>query len=321
MPLLTINLGEKDQTFETKDELKVWLEEQEERYRWYNDARKRFEHLIETLDNNDAETLRNAIHQAWKKLNLPIPGSQYDDALADLAKHNPEVATKLGEVLKNRKITTSGSISRQQNLTTEQLLGNAYGLFYLYAPHDTKHVLQQCDDFKTHLDALEKQTSTAKNEVENFLREVELQPAYEYWEKKANNHKTKAWLALAATIGAAVVAVIAFVKLMSAFSEIGGTGANDSLGLTRFPLTLFAAAVTLWMPRAAYKIFVMHNHLREHAEERMAIVHTYLNMVKYDPEFKAEGRRALIEQLFQGGQTGLVNEKMVLPFTGWTEKP
>jgi hypothetical protein len=67
------------------------------------------------------------------------------------------------------------------------------------------------------------------------------------------------------------------------------------------------------MPRAAYKLAVMHNHLKEHAEERKAIVHTYLTLLEQDPEFKAEGRRALLEQLFQGGQTGLINEKFAMP--------
>ena len=185
----------------------------------------------------------------------------------------------------------------QQSLTVEELIGNAYAMMILFPTHDTKHLIQKSNDFEEHLEKLQADTDKAQREVDRFLETINLSPALKYWAKKACDHGKSAKRMMKWTIAATVAAVGSFVGLLAIFNELGWlAGSTDTLGLARFPLTLFAAAVTLWMPRAAYKLAVMHNHLKEHAEERRAIVHTYLTMLEHDPEFKADGRKALIEE-------------------------
>lgn len=311
MPFIRIKLGETKKEFDTKEELKTWLEEQKTKYSWWNDARNDLEKLLGRLDSLETDAIHEQLSSIWKKLHIPVPGSNFEHALDSLAKKHQSIAVHTTNALKQGRIS-GGPQDGQRSI--DDILGNAYAMQILFPPHNLQHAIETAKSFEEHLKSLQAQTDTARQKIDQFLESVNLKPALKYWADKAVAHAKTAKRMMIWTFVATLGAVASFTGLLYVFSKFGWLhGQSGFLGLAGVPLTLFAAAVTLWMPRAAYKLAVMHNHLKEHADEKKAIVHTYLTLLEHDSEFKSEGRKALLEQLFQGGQTGLVNEKFAMP--------
>lgn len=150
--------------------------------------------------------------------------------------------------------------------------------------------------------------ATMKNIEDTFKRELSLRSAVEYLNKKADQHRTVAWIAgvAALLVGGAFTGLAAYVGL-TVFKD-----AKD-LPIPQISVAVLAATLVFWLLRILVRVLLSNLHLRTDMRARSTFVHTYLALLAEGGGIKDEDRALVIGLVFRPISDGLVRDDATPP--------
>ncbi|KTD07190.1 DUF6161 domain-containing protein [Legionella jamestowniensis] len=179
-----------------------------------------------------------------------------------------------------------------------------------------KEIATQIDAFK---EVIESSKQQAKELEKIYRTKLSLEAPVIYWKDKQKAHKRNMWL----FGGLTVFTTIGFILLFFQFSNLFNSEASIQIPFlpnTYTPLwimskLLLISFVSLWLIRLFSKIYIANMHMSQDAHERIAMLKTYLAMMK-EPESSCvkENQDIILNALFRPTTYGLIkDEGPILP--------
>jgi hypothetical protein len=151
-------------------------------------------------------------------------------------------------------------------------------------------------------------------EVENTYKEyMKLRAPVEYWETKANEHKTNRITAFRNLKTYFAVMALALAAL---FAGAGALIYSISQGGTANPLSLYLvisaglaalSTVAFWFGRLLTKLYLSEHHLQTDAQERAVMARTFLALVNEGTAGETD-KDIILAALFRATQDGIVKD-------------
>jgi hypothetical protein len=152
-------------------------------------------------------------------------------------------------------------------------------------------------------------------EIEASYREqMKLQAPVEYWENKATSHRiaisgSRQRLIIFTVLGTTALA-FGLVWLAVKASEIVNDKAPDSTAIYLKFAAIGAVVTTIvfWIARVMLRIYLSDRHLLTDAEERVAMIKTYLAL-SHEGKVEATDRALVLAPIFRSAADGIVKEE------------
>lgn len=160
-------------------------------------------------------------------------------------------------------------------------------------------------------DAMSKFVDEQKDEISKFRafveQELALQAPVHYWEEKRKRHKkTKnqafcSLCVLGVLTGLGVAA--AGVLLVPKFGNI------KDLNLLFSALVLVVITGVTWTVKTVMRVFLTNTHLMHDAEERLAMINSYLALMKTEHPLQGDSIAPVLTALFRPASDGIVKDE------------
>ncbi len=148
--------------------------------------------------------------------------------------------------------------------------------------------------------------SDAKVAVDSFKNsyqaEIALKEPVTFWTNKATSHANSA---RSYGIAALVVAIVAGVAAVSCLPGILKAGQSAVVPYYGIAVAVAVSTLTLWLLRVLVRNYLAQNHLKTDADERVAMVKTYLALME-SGKAPTESLGPVLSALFRPATDGLV---------------
>ncbi|WP_345195654.1 DUF6161 domain-containing protein [Kistimonas scapharcae] len=136
-----------------------------------------------------------------------------------------------------------------------------------------------------------------------FNDDMATKSAVTYWSNKASDHKKYAkWFGgIAVFLAVVLIAVMAW-GLYKAFSL-------ETVAYWKMAIVAVMSSLAIWIIRVLVRIFISKLHLAEDAEERVAMVKTYLALLQEDNGLDGTNKEMVLSSLFRPGSIGLIKDE------------
>lgn len=151
-------------------------------------------------------------------------------------------------------------------------------------------------------------------EVENTYKEyMKLRAPVEYWETKADEHKTNR---ITAFRNLKIYFAVMALSLAALFAGAGALIYSISQGGTANPLSLYLvisaglaalSTVAFWFGRLLTKLYLSEHHLQTDAQERAVMARTFLALVNEGTASETD-KDIILAALFRATQDGIVRD-------------
>lgn len=151
-----------------------------------------------------------------------------------------------------------------------------------------------------------------QTEIEEFKTlikaEIALKGPVDYWRIKSREHRlrSKYYLKMA-TWAFGIVGVFLFLAILPFGDPI------EKITLRHLGLIAIVATVGVWAIRLFVKNYLSNVHLFEDADERVAMMKTYLALIEED-KLEDKYRNLILQALFRPASTGIVKDDAAPPF-------
>lgn len=164
-------------------------------------------------------------------------------------------------------------------------------------------------------DAVGKLLVEANEDIDMFKdfvkSEIALKAPVTYWETKAGGHQKKGTQAGVVAVLLMIAYVIVALKYSDAAEELVGVGKDINYA----GVLITGALVTLafWLLRLVVRVFLSHQHLETDANERVAMVKTYLALKEAGQAPKDGDLAPILTALFRPANDGIVKDEAMPP--------
>lgn len=231
---------------------------------------------------------------------------------------NPNSARLIGDAITKANLAGLEELQRRDGQWT-QLSDKARGQIEEYE-QSAKALIDKTEEQATALrDRLNQDGDAAIKQIRSteatYKEQMRLQAPVEYWEAKASVHRTAVdnsrfnltAYAAAGTVGllATLVGLIALANWFS--SEKGGQDATV-LYLKFAAVGAIVTTVAFWVGRILLRIYLSDRHLLTDAEERVAMIKTYLALTN-EGKVEATERALVLGPVFRSAADGIVKDE------------
>jgi len=227
----------------------------------------------------------------------------------------PDSSNTVSEAIAALRTSADSDRNKQwaehERLTAEAkaLLSSTQETFEVQRADFAEDTLKTAADFQASVDAaLEsiRRTESAYNE------QMKLQAPVAYWNEKLRSHRAAAssslkWL-IGYTIAGALLLLLALVSLASRAASLATTSPSDTAIYLKFAaIGAVLTTIVFWVGRVLLRIYLSNRHLITDAEERKAMLQTYLALTK-DGRIEATDRALVLGPLFRSAADGIVKD-------------
>lgn len=149
----------------------------------------------------------------------------------------------------------------------------------------------------------------------SYRTQMQLRAPVEYWEAKATTHRTAIELSrkniiLFTILGGGILLVALVALALLAGGSAGGKAGGDAAAIYLKFAAVGAIATTIifWTGRVLLRIYLSDRHLLTDAEERIAMIKTYLALSNEDKVEVAE-RALVLAPIFRSAADGIVKDE------------
>lgn len=147
------------------------------------------------------------------------------------------------------------------------------------------------------------------SDIEEFYkRKVQLKSAVDYLDRKAVEHKKRAfWFGVAASITGTLTATIATVVGWTVFTN------ENTYTPPKIAVAALLAALLFWLLRILVRNYLSNSHLRMDMQARSTFVMTYLALIAEGGAIKDDDRALIVSLVFRPITDGLVRDDAAPP--------
>jgi hypothetical protein len=174
---------------------------------------------------------------------------------------------------------------------------------------------KQVEDFLSHLN---QESSAAIQSIQateaSYKEQMRLQAPVEYWESKAGTHRAAIrWSRLNIVTFALLgtTALLGFLVWLAVLANDIAIGkpSNDAAVYLKFAaIGAILTTIAFWIGRVLLRIYLSDRHLLTDAEERVAMIKTYLALTN-DGKVEATERSLVLGPIFRSAADGIVKEE------------
>lgn len=145
-----------------------------------------------------------------------------------------------------------------------------------------------------------------------YNEQMKLQASVEYWNAKATVHKTALWwsrLTLTAfAIGGSAFLIAALLSIATTAIEFSERHKGDAAIFIKYAaIGAVVTTIVFWVGRVLLRIYLSDRHLLTDAEERIAMVKTYLALTR-EGKLEPTDRALILAPLFRSAADGIVKD-------------
>jgi hypothetical protein len=170
----------------------------------------------------------------------------------------------------------------------------------------TTQTFERVDEsVKKSLESIQKTEATYK-------AQMQLQAPVEYWQSKAEKHaaalRRSRWTLIGFTALGSVILVGMLFYLTSVASSVAQKSTAETTILLKYAaIGVVMTTIAFWIGKVLLKIYLSDRHLLTDAEERIALIKTFLALSN-DAKVEATDRALILAPLFRSAADGIVKE-------------
>jgi hypothetical protein len=148
----------------------------------------------------------------------------------------------------------------------------------------------------------------------SYKEQMKLQAPVDYWESKADAHRAAIWwsrlnIVLFATIGTlSLLGILVWLSILATDIAVGKPSNDAAVYLKFAAIGAILTTIVFWVGRVLLRIYLSDRHLLTDAEERVAMIKTYLAL-KNDGKVEATERGLVLAPIFRSAADGIVKEE------------
>lgn len=168
------------------------------------------------------------------------------------------------------------------------------------------------ETFKRVNESVDESLRSIRTTEETYKEQMKLQAPVDYWQTKAEKHaealtKSRRTLITFATLGSlALVGALLYVT-NTAFAVAEKSNTETAVFLKYAAIGAVITTIGFWIARVLLRIYLSDRHLLTDAEERIALIKTYLALSN-DSKVEAADRALILAPLFRTAADGIVKE-------------
>jgi Family of unknown function (DUF6161) len=213
---------------------------------------------------------------------------------------------------------SAGQAARQREQTWSGVEKNAQEFFTNSQSSVEKQSVEASERIQQFLDRLNAEGDHVIKSIQNteaaYKEQMRLQAPVDYWESKANAHRSDVAKSRRRLVTFAVLATIGLVAAIVAFAIVAAMIAPEKSADSIAVYLKFAAAgailttIAFWVGRVLLRIYLSDRHLLTDAEERVAMIKTYLALTN-EGKVEATDRALVLAPIFRSAADGIVKEE------------
>lgn len=166
--------------------------------------------------------------------------------------------------------------------------------------------------FKRVNESVDEALKSIRTTEETYKEQMKLQAPVEYWQAKADRHATalknsRRWLIAFAGLGSVSLIGVLLYVTNTAFAVAEKSGAETAVLLKYAAISAVITTIAFWVARVLLRIYLSDRHLLTDAEERIALIKTYLALSN-DAKVEAADRALILAPLFRTAADGIVKD-------------
>jgi hypothetical protein len=146
-----------------------------------------------------------------------------------------------------------------------------------------------------------------------FREQMELQAPVHYWQAKATEHRKSLeksrWNLVAYAIGGSLVLVGALILLLFQAAALASVspGSDAAIYLKFAAIGAIVTTIGFWVGRVLLRIYLSDRHLTTDAEERVALIKTFLAL-SVENKVESADRAIILAPIFRSASDGIVKD-------------